>query len=72
MATTKEVEKLMGNTAPEDCCPKCKSSILEYGEQESYKNGIYYQFRCPECGFEGQQHYNLVFDCFTDNEGNDV
>ena len=72
MAMTKEVEKLIGNTAPEDCCPKCKSSILEYGEQENYAHGIYYQVKCPKCGFKGQQHYDVIFAHFMDNDGNEI
>ncbi len=53
---------------PEDCCPKCKGQNLDFGVQESCDSGSLFPVTCPDCGFEGQQHYNLVFVCYTDDE----
>lgn len=57
---------------PEDYCPKCKHHKLEFTSSEVYEEGKYYQVRCLNCGFKGQQHYNLVFACFTDNDGTEI
>ena len=54
---------------PEDICPKCKSRNLEFSSSEEYEEGKYYQVKCLKCSFVGQQHYNLTFACFTDNDG---
>jgi len=72
MAITKEMKALERDEISPDSCPKCGYSELEYGGYEDYESGMYYQVKCPKCGFEGQQHYNLTFACFTDNDGKDV
>lgn len=68
---TKTLPENRGN-APEEACPKCKSYNFEFGALESCDTGIFYPVKCTDCGFTGQQHYNVAFSCFTNEDGKEV
>lgn len=47
-------------------CPVCNSYALDYGDYDWEDNSIGYLFSCADCGAEGTEWYNLVFDEFSD------
>lgn len=62
----------VAETNSEDCCPKCGGSNMEFGSIGYYDSGQSWEAKCKDCGFEGQQHYNIVFACFTDKDGKEL
>jgi hypothetical protein len=55
-------------------CPKCGSDDLAYEAIEPEDDSIYYPVSClePDCDFEGKEYYSVSFDCFYDNNGNEI
>jgi predicted nucleic-acid-binding Zn-ribbon protein len=52
-------------------CPKCGSGSLKYQSCEHEDMSIRYPFECKNCGFIGNEWYDLEFSGFTDDEGNE-
>jgi len=57
-----------------EICPKCGTKNITYGEQVVEANQIGYAFTCqnPNCHFEGIEWYNLIFNVYTDDDGNEI
>jgi uncharacterized protein with PIN domain len=53
-------------------CPRCNTTIEDYGTQELLDMTVYYPFTCKKCGFEGREWYDLTFTGFTDTQGNEM
>jgi hypothetical protein len=53
-------------------CPKCHTTIEDYGTQELLDMQVYYPFTCKKCGFTGREWYDLTFTGFTDDAGNEL
>jgi len=53
-------------------CPKCRSWNLVYQSVEHHDSSMAYPFKCKDCGFEGNEWYDLEFSGYTDDEGNEV
>lgn len=49
-------------------CPRCKSINLNYGDSGVSEAGYYYEVDCEDCGWEGQEWYNLTFSCYYERE----
>jgi len=50
-------------------CPRCNSDDLDYDtivDSTPSEQAIYYPFECGNCGFMGNEYYNLHFTEFTD------
>ncbi len=53
-------------------CPRCHTTIEDYGTQELLDMTLYYPFTCKKCGFTGREWYDLTFTGFTDDAGNEI
>jgi hypothetical protein len=49
-------------------CPKCDSENIDYGVAEIGEAGVMYPFLCNNCGFYGQEWYNLEFSAIWEKE----
>ena len=55
-------------------CPKCNSENLGYDTNLDTGSGdtICYEYTCGDCGFNGQEWYNLQFAGHYDSEGVEI
>jgi len=53
-------------------CPRCNTTIEDYGCQELLDMTVYYPFTCKKCGFIGREWYDLMFTGFTDDGGKEI
>lgn len=42
-------------------CPRCKSENLDYFATEYVENMCHFDYKCEDCGQEGEEWYDLVF-----------
>ena len=52
-------------------CPVC-GGTLDYNEGEIQDNQYRYDVSCTDCDWTGIEWHNLVFDGYTDVDGNPV
>jgi len=64
-----EVEETV---AQEDKCPICGNEDLVWSAFEMQEGQRFYPVECLKCGFIGDQWYIMDFECFTDQNGNEV
>ena len=43
-------------------CANCGSENIEYGSSELDGEQMYYEFKCEDCGEDGKEWFNLVYD----------
>lgn len=53
-------------------CPKCNSDQIEYGSSEILDDCIAYEMECCDCEFTGYELDNISFNCFLDEDRNEV
>jgi len=46
-------------------CVACNSEHIEYDSFQYEGDYGYYPYECQECGNEGKEYYNLVYDLST-------
>lgn len=47
-------------------CPVCGSEMLNYGNIQSCEIGVYYPWKCDNCGSTGKECYAIDFDSHQD------
>jgi len=53
-------------------CPKCNTELVYPKGADVSDRSVAFWCHCPnlDCGWHGQEWYNLEFECFNDNDLN--
>jgi len=61
----------MAVTSNQNRCPKCGGLII-FGGFQLFREGGCYAGACQDCDFAGEQTVTLSFDCWEDENGNEL
>lgn len=53
---------MVNRVCEEGICPICDAELIYERGHKVYGGKVTYDVTCPECGFQGEEIYNMVYD----------